>query len=218
MNREIRIVIADDHPLIRTGLRIEIEKVPGLIIVAEAEDGIEALDQIQALLPEVAILDVKMPNLSGFDVMQAIQAKKLPVAVIILTVHKDERFLNAALDKGAKGYVLKESATTEIIAAIKAVAAGENYVSPALSTHLVNQRKQSISLAKQLPGLSDLTPTELRVLRLIADKKTSREIADEMYISEHTVNKHRENISRKLDLHGQHTLHDFAIEHKAELS
>lgn len=217
MNNEIRIVIADDHPLIRTGLRIEIEKFPGLKIVAEAEDGEAALDQIQNLKPEVAILDVKMPHLSGFEVLQTIQAKKLPVAVIILTVHKDERFLNAALDKGAKGYVLKESATTEIIAAIKAVAAGENYVSPALSTYLVNQRKQAISLAKQMPNLRDLTPTELRVLRLIADKKTSKEIADQMYISEHTVNKHRENISRKLDLHGKNALHDFAIEHKAEL-
>lgn len=218
MNNEIRIVIADDHPIFRSGLRTEIEKASGMKIIAEAEDGKVALERIQTLQPEVAILDVKMPHLSGFEVMQAIQASKLPVAVIILTVHKDERFLNVALDKGAKGYVLKESATTEIIAAIKAVVAGENYISPALSTFLVNQRKRAISLAEQNPGLNDLTPTELRVLRSIADKKTSKEIADELYISEHTVNKHRENICRKLDLHGKNALHDFAIEHKSELS
>ncbi len=218
MNNEIRIVIADDHPIFRSGLRVEIEKVSGLKIIAEAEDGEAALDQIQSLKPEVAILDVKMPQMNGFEVLQAIQAKKLPVAVIILTVHKDERFLNAALDKGAKGYVLKESATTEIIAAIKAVAAGENFISPALSTFLVNQRNRAVSLAEKKPSLRDLTPTELRVLHLIADKKTSKEIADEMFISENTVKKHRENLCRKLNLHGQHALHDFAIEHKSELS
>jgi DNA-binding NarL/FixJ family response regulator len=149
--------------------------------------------------------------------MRAIQEKKLPVAVIFLTMYKDERFLNAALDRGAKGYVLKDSPVNEIIAAIKAVAAGENFISPALSTFLVNQRKRAISLAERMPGLRDLTATESRVLRSIAAKKTSKEIADELHIAESTVNKHRENICRKLDLHGKHSLLDFALEHKSEL-
>jgi DNA-binding NarL/FixJ family response regulator len=218
MKNEIRIVIADDHPIFRSGLRTEIEKVPGLKIVAEAEDGESALERIQTLQPEIAVLDVKMPNRNGFEVMQAIREKKLPVAVILLTMHKDERIFTAALDKGAKGYVLKDGAVNEIVAAIKAVSAGENFISPSLSTYLVNQRHRAISLAEQTPALRHLTAAEWRVLCLIAANKTSKEIADELFIAESTVNKHRENICRKLDLHGSHALLNFALEHKSELS
>jgi two-component system response regulator NreC len=218
MKNEIRIVIADDHPIFRSGLRTEIEKVPGLKIVAEAEDGESALERIQTFQPEIAILDVKMPNRNGFEVMQAIQEKKLPVAVILLTMHKDERIFTAALDKGAKGYVLKDGAVIEIVAAIKSVAAGENFISPSLSTYLVNRRHRAISLAEQTPSLRHLTAAEWRVLCLIAANRTSKEIADELFIAESTVNKHRENICRKLDLHGCHALLNFALEHKSELS
>src|SRR5262245_3437221 len=218
MKNEILIVIADDHPIFRSGLRTEIEKVPGLKIVAEAEDGESALERIQTFRPEIAILDVKMPNRNGFDVMRAIQEKELPVAVIFLTMHKDERIFTAALDNGAKGYVLKDGAVNEIVAAIKAVAAGENFISPSLSTYLVNRRRRDISLAEQTPALRHLTAAERRVLCLIAANKTSKEIADELFIAESTVNKHRENICRKLDLHGSHALLNFALEHKSELS
>jgi two-component system, NarL family, response regulator DegU len=218
MKNEIRIVIADDHPIFRSGLRTEIEKVPGLKIVAEAEDGKSALERIQTFQPEIAILDVEMPNRNGFEVMRAIQEKKLPVAVIFLTMHKGERIFTAALDKGAKGYVLKDGAVNEIVAAIKAVAAGENFISPSLSTILIKQRRRDISLAEQTPALRHLTAAERRVLCLIAANKTSKEIADELFIAESTVNKHRENSCRKLDLHGSHALLNFALEHKSELS
>jgi two-component system, NarL family, response regulator DegU len=218
MKNEIRIVIADDHPIFRSGLRTEIEKVSGLKIVAEAEDGESALERIQTLQPEIAVLDLKMPNRNGFEVMRAIQEKELPVAVILLTMHKDERIFTAALDKGAKGYVLKDGAVNEIVAAIKAVAAGENFISPSLSTILIKQRGRDISLAEQTPALRHLTAAERRVLCLIAANKTSKEIADELFIAESTVNKHRENICRKLDLHGSHALLNFALEHKSELS
>ena len=218
MKNEIRIVIADDHPIFRSGLRTEIEKVPGLKIVAEAEDGESALERIQTFRPEIAILDVEMPNRNGFEVMRAIQEKKLPVAVIFLTMHKGERIFTAALDKGAKGYVLKDGAVNEIVAAIKAVAAGENFISPSLSTILIKQRRRAISLAEQTTALRHLTTAERRVLCLIAANKTSKEIADELFVAESTVNKHRENICRKLDLHGSHALLNFALEHKSELS
>jgi DNA-binding NarL/FixJ family response regulator len=218
MKSEIRIVIADDHPIFRSGLRTEIEKVSGLKIVAEAEDGESALEWIQTLRPEIAILDVKMPNRNGFEVMRGIQEKKLPVAVIFLTMHKDERIFTAALDKGAKGYVLKDGAVNEIVAAIKAVSAGENFISPSLSTYLVKRRRRDVSLAEQMPTLRHLTAAEWRVLCLIAANKTSKEIADELFIAESTVNKHRENICRKLDLHGSHALLNFALDHKSELS
>ena len=115
MKPEIRIVIADDHPIFRRGLRSVIETDQKLKIVAEAEDGEAALEQIQTLQPEIAILDMEMPNRDGFEVMQEIQEKTLPVAVIFLTMYKDERFFNAALDRGARGYVLKDSAVNDII-------------------------------------------------------------------------------------------------------
>jgi DNA-binding NarL/FixJ family response regulator len=217
MKTEIRIVIADDHPIFRKGLRSAIESDPGLKIIAEAEDGEEALENIQTLQPEIAILDMEMPNKGGFEVLRAIEEKKLSVAVIFLTMHKDERFFNAALDQGAKGYVLKDSAATDIIASIKMVAAGKNFISPQLSTYLLGRRARAASLLEQKPSLSKLTPTERQVLRLIAANKTSREIADELCISIRTVEKHRANISEKLELHGSHVLLSFALEHKSEL-
>lgn len=218
MKNEIRLVIADDHHISRIGLRKVIETDPRLRIVAEAEDGEAALEQIQAFRPQVAILDVEMPNKDGFEVIQAIREEKLPVAVIFLTMHKDERFFNAALDRGANGYVLKDSAVNDIIAGIKAVADGQNFISPQLSTYLIKRRGREISLEKEKPSLKDLTPAEREVLRLIAANKTNKKIANEMYISVHTVEKHRANICVKLDLHGSHALLYFALEHKSEIS
>jgi len=218
MKPEIRIVIADDHPIFRRGLRSVIETDQKLKIVAEAEDGEAALEQIQTLQPEIAILDMEMPNRDGFEVMQEIQEKKLPVAIIFLTMHRDERLFNTALDRGAKGYVLKDSAVNDIIAGINAVAAGEHFISPQLSTYLLNRRSKRASLKEQKPGLDKLTPTERQVLRLIAANKTSREIADCLGISARTVEKHRANTSEKLELHGSHALLNFALDHKSELS
>jgi DNA-binding NarL/FixJ family response regulator len=215
---EIRIVIADDHPIFRKGLRSTIETDPKLKIVAEAEDGEQALELIHALKPDIAILDMEMPHKDGFEVMEEIQEKKLPVLVICLTMYKDERFFNATLDRGAKGYVLKDSAVNEIIAGINAVASGQHFISPQVSTYLLNRRSKAASLKQQKPGLNNLTPTERQVLRLIAANKTSKEIADGLCISARTVEKHRANISGKLELHGSHALLNFALDHKSELS
>jgi len=218
MKTEIRVVIADDHPMIRQGMRSAIEADPGLKIVAEAGDGETALAQIRSLRPSVALLDMEMPNLSGLEVLQAVQEIKPPVAVVFLTVHKDERFFNAAMDRGAKGYVLKESAVNDIIASIKAAAAGENFISPQLSSYLLNRRARADALREQKPSLANLTPAEQQVLRLIAANKTSKEIGKALYISVRTVEKHRANIIEKLNLHGSNALLSFAIEHRSELS
>jgi two-component system, NarL family, response regulator DegU len=208
MKNEVRVVIADDHPIFRRGLRGVIEADSRLSVVAEAGDGEAALAQIQAFQPEIAVLDLEMPGKGGIEVLRAIQEQKLPVAVIVLTMHNDERFFTAALDREAKGYVLKDSAVTDILAAINAVAAGQNFISPSLSTLLVNQRRRAVALAEQHPNLP----------RLTAAHKTSKQIADELFIAASTVHKHRENICKKLGLHGSHALLDFALEHKSELS
>jgi DNA-binding NarL/FixJ family response regulator len=217
MKPEIRVLIADDHPVVRQGLRQTIETDRGLKIVAEAGDGGVALEQIKTLLPDVAVLDIDMPVKDGFAVATAIREEKLPVAIIFLTIHREEELFLAAMDMGVKGYVLKDSATTDIIVGIKTVAGGQSYISPSLSAYLINRRARSIALIKENPGIQDLTSMERRVLKLIAEDKTSKEIAKELFISHRTVETHRTNISRKLELHGSLALIKFAVAHKSQL-
>ena len=218
MDSEIRILIADDHPIFRQGLRQLFASVAGMTVVSEAGDGRAALAEIEAHKPDVAVLDVNMPDLDGFAVARAVKEKHLPIGLIFLTMHNDEDLLNEALDLGVKGYVLKDSAVTELIGAVRAVLSGEHFISPALSKHLINRRSRADTLERSKPGLKDLTPTERRILPLIADNKTSREIADELFISVRTVENHRSNICQKLELHGAHALLKFALEKKSELS
>lgn len=217
MAAEITILIADDHPVFRQGLRQVIEKNTQLHVLAEAEDGATALALIQELKPEVALLDVDMPGQDGIAVARAIREKRLATGVVFLTMHKDEEVFNEAMEAGAAGYVLKESAVTDIIQSIRAVAAGQHFISPQLSSYLLNRKERAASLFKQKPSLDLLTPTERRVLKLLAENKTSREIAAALFVSVRTIENHRANICDKLELRGANALLQFALEHKAAL-
>ena len=217
MPAETRIFLADDHPLLREGLRKVIEREAGMAVVGEADDGEQALALITDSRPDVAVLDVEMPKMSGFEVARAIRERRLPVRVVFLTMHKDEDVFNKALDAGALCYVLKDSAVIEIVGCIKSAVRGEHYISPAVSSYLVNRSARAGALARQVPALRDLTETEQRILCLIAEYKTSKEIAALLGVSHRTVENHRTNISNKLDLHGSHALLKFALEHKSEL-
>ncbi len=214
-SNELQIVIADDHPIFRRGLRMVIEADPHLKVVAEAEDGATALAEVKRLNPQVVVLDMDMPQLDGMAVARAIAEQRLPAAIAFLTMHKDEATFNAALDLGVKGYVVKDSAANEIIGCIKAVAAGGSFISPALSGHLLNRHASG---ARQHPSALDtLTQAERRVLRLIAAGKLNNEIAEELFVSVRTVEHHRSNICSKLGLNGKHALLTFALTHKAEI-
>jgi DNA-binding NarL/FixJ family response regulator len=217
MPAPIRLLIADDHPLLATGLRQVIATDPRLEVIAEAADGATALALLTAHRPDVAVLDIEMPELTGFALLRQLRAQRISTAVVFLTMYRDEEMFNEALDLGALGYVLKDSATTDIIGAIRAAAAGQPYISPAISAYLFNRATRTTTLVHQLPGLNDLTPAERRVLKLIAENKTSKEIAAELFISYRTVENHRANICQKLDLKGSHSLLKFAFQHKSAL-
>lgn len=217
MGDEIRLVVADDHEIVRKGLMQIITASPEIKVLAEAGDGETALKQIEELRPGIALLDINLPRLTGFDLILKIEEKKLPVKVIFLTMHEEEEMFNEAMDLGAQGYLLKESAVSEIVEAIKRVAAGHSYISARITSYLLNRGRRATEFSRKSNGLADLTPTERRVLRLIAEYKTSKDIADELGTHYRTVENHRTNICRKLDIHGSHVLLRFAVRYKTEL-
>jgi DNA-binding NarL/FixJ family response regulator len=217
MNDHIEIVIADDHPIVRQGLRQMIEADQYLIIVGEAGDGETALQLIELHSPHVVVLDIDMPRVGGFDVVRELRRRKANVKIIFLTMHSEEEIFQTAIDLGVSGYVLKDSVTTDIVAGIRSIASGKSFISPALSQLLLNRRRRAEKLRSDKPGLDSLTPTERRILKLIADDKTSKEIGTELFISHRTVHAHRANISSKLNLSGNLALVKFAITHKSEL-
>jgi DNA-binding NarL/FixJ family response regulator len=217
MDVEFRILIADDHPVVRRGLRQVIDADSSFRVVAEADDGEMALAQLEALQPQIAVLDIDMPKLDGLAVAREIGRRRLPVDIMFLTIHADEDCFNAAMDLGSKGYILKESAVSEIIQGLRAITSGQYYVSSALTAHLLSRRTRTESLARQHPGLNDLTPAERRVLRAIAEGKSSKQIGSELFIHFRTVENHRTNICQKLGLHGHNSLFKFALQHKSEL-
>jgi DNA-binding NarL/FixJ family response regulator len=218
MKNEITLVIADDHPVFRQGLRQIIEAEQGLTVLGEASDGQAALGLLQELKPDVAVLDVNMPQLKGFDVAREVQKQELSVGIIFLTMYDDERLFNEALNVGAKGYLLKDSAIADIVSSIRIVASGQHYISPAISNYLVNRAARGAALDEKAPTLRNLTPTELRILKLIARNESSKVIAEQLFISYRTVENHRYSICQKLGLHGNNALVRFALEHRSELS
>lgn len=216
MNKsKITVLIADDHPIFRQGLRQIIASGSEFEIVAEVGDGNEALEKIVSLKPQVAVLDVDMPGKTGLEVLKKLNENNLPSAVILLTMYKEESFFNAALNAGAKGYVIKDSASSEITLAIRAVANDENFISPMLSTLLLKRLKRAEKPKNSL--LESLTASEHRVLKLVAEGKNSQEIAEQLFISVRTVETHRMNICRKLNLEGKNALLLFAMRNKEEI-
>jgi DNA-binding NarL/FixJ family response regulator len=217
MSAKVKILVVDDHPLFRSGLRQVVERDARFEVIGEAGDGEVALRLIQEMKPDVAVLDVNLPGLTGLEIARRLQGKQSITGIIILTMHNDEETCNRALDLGAKGFVLKENAAEEILKAIAAVAQGEHYLSSSISGYLVRRRSRSEALAAKKPGLDDLTKAERRILKLIAGKKTSREIAAELFISPRTVEAHRANICTKLALSGSHSLLQFALENRSAI-
>lgn len=214
----IRILIADDHPVVRKGLRMAVEEDDGISVVAEAENGESALNLIAELLPQVAVLDIDMPKMDGFAVAREIRQRQLAVETIFLTMHLQEDLLLSAVEGGVKGYLVKDSALLEIVSAVRAVAAGQPYLNSTLAARLL--KKESPKKDPQ-PGnspLDALTPMERRIVQRIAADQSSKEIGAELSIHYRTVENHRTNICRKLGLEGPNALLRFALQNRQNLS
>jgi DNA-binding NarL/FixJ family response regulator len=213
----IRVVIVDDHPLFRQGLRQLIGSDAQFELVAEADNGTAAKRLILDRDPDLAVLDVNLPDMTGLDVAESVRASGGRARFVVLTMLKDEQAFNKAMNIGIDGYVLKENAGSEIINCLISVAAGRAYVSPSLTSFLLRRGNRAEALAAHQPGLSDLTTAEKRILKRIAEKKTSREIAAELRVSPRTVETHRTNICTKLSLKGSNSLLQFALENREAL-
>jgi DNA-binding NarL/FixJ family response regulator len=217
MKKETRILIADDHPVYRDGLRQIIRTDPALKIVHEAGNGVEALRLARESKFDIAILDMDMPGLNGLDIARARQRERLSFEIIFVTMYREEDMFNEALNLGARGYVLKESAAADILDGIHAVAGGQHYISPSISGLLVQRSARGRDQGRDKAGLDSLTSAERRILKLIASDKTSKEIAAEFGLSPRTVENHRTNMSAKLGLQGSHSLLKFAFENRGKL-
>jgi DNA-binding NarL/FixJ family response regulator len=213
----IRIVVADDHPLFRRGVVEAVKQDRSFVIVGEAETVAEAWNAIEQAKPDVAVLDIEMNGEQAIAIARRIRDEELAVRVLFLTMHREESIFNEAIDAGAAGYVLKDAAAREIVAAIRAVAAGGSYISPAISSFLMRRAERASALRNEKPALEQLTTSERRILKMISQGKTSKEVADELAISYRTVENHRANICTKLGLSGTNALLRFALEHRSAL-
>jgi len=217
MNKSIRILIADDHPILRRGLQDILKEEKDFDIIAEASEGNSALEKIHALKPDISILDIEMPGMNGLEIARILQEEKSETNIIILTMYKEEEYFNEAIDLGVKAYLLKDSVVTELNDSIKSVMTGDFYISPAISKYLIERNKRKSRLGEEHPSIKKLTETERHILKLLAENKTSREIADGLFVSIRTVQNHRTNICNKLNLKGYNKLLQFAIQNKSLL-
>jgi two-component system response regulator NreC len=199
--KTIRILLADDHTVMRRGLRLLLESQPGFSVVAEASDGREAVERAESSQPDVVVLDIAMPNLNGIEAAQRISSASPQVAIVILSMHSDEGYVLRALKSGVKGYVLKDSAEGDRMEAIKVVHQGKTFFSPEISKMLVEDYVREIRNRGTEDSYDLLTSREREILQLLAERKSNKDIAAGLNLSPYTVETHRRNLQEKLHLH-----------------
>jgi two-component system response regulator NreC len=207
----IRLMLVDDHEVVRSGLRMLLEGEPDVEIVGEFGLAKEALDSLESLKPDVVVMDIGLPDLSGIDAAREVKRLSEGTAVVALTIHEDEEYFFKMLDAGASGYVPKRAAPEELVTAIRAAAIGEVYLYPSMAKLLVKDYLTQESQAEARGGMDGLTDREQEVLAHLADGATNLEIGETLGISPKTVARHRENIMRKLGMHSRTELVKYAI-------
>ena len=209
-----KILIADDHTILREGIRALLETSPDFEIVGEVADGHQAVQLAQQLSPDVILIDLSMPRLNGTEAIQLMRRRNLSMRIVVLTVHRTEEYVRAALDAGANGYVLKDDTHEELLSAIHAVMRGRTYLSPSICGQVVNSYLDPRACGAGGTTWDTLTLREREVLKLIAEGHTNKIIAQLLSISVKTVEKHRGNVMKKLDLHSASKITAYAIEHR----
>jgi RNA polymerase sigma factor (sigma-70 family) len=209
--RKLRILLADDHKLLRSGLRLLLERQPDMSVVAEADDGREAVRNAATSKPDVVVLDIGMPNLNGIEACVQITLENSATAVVMLSMHSDESYVLRALKAGARAYLLKDSAESDLVRAIHAVAEGKSYFSPAVSKVLLEDYVRKLQRAGVEDSFELLTSREREILQLVAEGKSNKEVAHLLNLSVYTVETHRSNLMQKLNLRGVPELILYAV-------
>jgi len=208
---EIRVLLADDHTIVRKGLRALLDRETRIKVVDEAGDGRETIQKVKQHLPDVVVMDIGMPNLNGIEATRQIKKRFPNMKVLILTMHASEEYVSAILDAGASGYVLKQAAPAELVSAIETIHKGDSFLSPSICTKVIQGFKQRIDTGKKRISFDSLTEREREVLQLIAEGKTTSEIADLLFISPKTAEVHRSHLMEKLGLHNTAEVVRYAI-------
>ncbi|HTR34542.1 MAG TPA: response regulator transcription factor [Bryobacteraceae bacterium] len=208
---QIRILLADDHNILRDGMRLLLERQPGFVVIGEASDGRAALDLAQDQHPDVVVMDIGMPNMNGIEATRRIVDKQPATGVVILSMHHDESYVIRSLKAGARAYLLKDAVKTELIAAIQAVVQGRSFFSPKISKILQEDYIRTIELRDVEDSYDLLTDREREILQLVAEGKTNKEVANQLNLSMYTVDTHRSHILQKLNLHSVPELILYAV-------
>jgi two-component system, NarL family, response regulator NreC len=209
--RKIRILLADDHQLMRSGVRLMLEREPDISVVGEASDGREAVSLVKTLKPEVVVMDIGMPNLNGIEAAHQMTQENPELAIVIVSMHSDESYVLRALKAGARGYLLKDSAEADLIKAVHVVYAGKSFFSPAVSKVLLDDYVRKLRRSGTEDAYDLLTPREREILQLIAEGKSNKDIANLWNVSVYTVESHRSNLMEKLNLRGLPELILYAV-------
>ena len=210
MNK-IRVLVADDHTIVREGVRILLEAQPDIEVVGEAADGQEALARVRELQPDIVLIDIAMPNLNGMEATRAIKRDYPQVQIIALTMYESDEYFFQVLNAGASGYILKKAASADLLAAIRAVYAGEVFLYPSVARRLVSDYLSRVKSGEEKSSYDGLTAREREVLKLIAEGHTNQAIADKLVISPSTVQTHRTRIMQRLNLHNRAELIQYAM-------
>ena len=216
-NENQKVLIIDDHPVFRCGLRQIVDGDAAFTVVGEAGDGKMALSMFEDLKPDLVIVDVCIPKIGGLELVRLFRDSPHPAACLVLTMSADESTFTAAIDAGASGFILKDNAVDLVLMGLKVVASGGLYICPAATNFLLKRQERASALKQEKTGLAAITPTERRILRLLSENRTNKEIAEDLFLSPRTIEKHRNNLCRKLDLRGPNKLLQFAIEHRSEI-
>jgi len=212
ISQKVRIVIAEDHTILREGLRSLLSSDPNFEIVGEAEDGREAIRCVEKLKPDLILTDLSMPRMNGMEAIREIKKISPKSKVLVLTVHNAEEYVLGTFQAGADGYLLKESTHVELVTAVNKVLSGKRYITPEISEKVIEGYLEGKKTLKSKTSFETLTPREREILKLIAEGYRNKEIADDLCISVKTVEKHRANLMEKLNLHNVQALTAFAIE------